>query len=195
MNGGEDKEAIQSSRKQLGFYGTPQEFEENVARPLTSTSKIPTTGLLSQIAHCLCDMLGWNMESGTNKVYCSTTDKPMTLDGITVPTGNVIGYNEKINIRSSEGFFVDITFGAKVFEKGETDIHEWTFHGDSDTKINLVGNSCADITCNCMTNRILDVIRAPSGLCTVNMLGPVRYVHKLKDHTEGPPSPGYWCSQ
>ena len=62
---------------------------------------------------------------------------------------------------------------------GETDYYNVTIHAEPDiTMINKPAH--ADVLTNTSyVNRIPDVIKAPPGLVTTNMMGPARYMHTL----------------
>ena len=60
---------------------------------------------------------------------------------------------------------------------GETDYNNWTIHGEPDiTMVNSPAHMDV-LTNTSYVNRIPDVIKAPPGLVTTNMLGPPRYIH------------------
>ena len=60
---------------------------------------------------------------------------------------------------------------------GEADFNNWTVHSDPDIKMAINPAPMDVLTNTSYVNRIPDVIKAPPGLVTTNMMGPPRYIH------------------
>ncbi len=60
---------------------------------------------------------------------------------------------------------------------GEADCSSYTIHADPDINMTNTPAHIDILTNTSYINRIPDVIKAPPGLVTIDMMGPPRYVH------------------
>lgn len=66
---------------------------------------------------------------------------------------------------------------GRVYGEGETDSNHWKVEGEVDLALSFDAVNYRFTTCSTLDNRIRDVIAAPAGLCSLEMLGAARYQH------------------
>jgi hypothetical protein len=105
-------------------------------------------------------------------VYCRAL-------GFEVPPGALIGTVDRTEVASVEGPSFSFTMEGRIHRKGEVDSNTWQVFGEPDLVLSNDRVPTRFITCSTLVNRIVDVIEAPPGLVSLNMLGAPAFRPRL----------------
>lgn len=111
----------------------------------------------------------------TSRPVLATEPLPVASLGITVDVGNVLGFTDIDEIKTSEGpnFVFEMT--GCVYRPGQTDMNHWKIAGEPDVELSNGAVPTAMTTCSQLVNRIPDVINAQPGFITAEKLPRLRY--------------------
>jgi len=107
-------------------------------------------------------------EIADSDLYCHTL-------GITVPTGNVIGFTDIDTIRTAEGTSFTFEMTGSVYQDGQGDKNDWEIRGEPYLRVTNPVVPTQMTTCTQLVNRIPDVINAAPGFITVDQLPQLKY--------------------
>lgn len=125
----------------------------------------------------LCDKLGLNVVSQTQKCVPMTHDKDIyssTLN-MTVKAGDATGMSAVVTTLTKEGITIESECIGKVYADTDCDKNEWTIYGEPDTTFVVTKPSTVELTCASIVNRIPDVIKAESGFIPTSRMGELKY--------------------
>jgi 4-hydroxy-tetrahydrodipicolinate reductase len=111
----------------------------------------------------------------TSRPVLATEPLPVAALGITVPVGDVLGFTDIDEIKTSEGpgFIFEMT--GCVYRPEQADMNHWKIAGEPDVELSNGAVPTATTTCTQIVNRIPDVINAQPGFVTVEKLPQLRY--------------------
>jgi len=142
---------------------------------LKSTSRPPTFG--RNVLDALVADTGLTPMSitTTSQAVLATKPLPVASLGITVAVGDVLGFTDIDEIKTSEGPSFVFEMTGCVYRSNQTDMNHWKIMGEPDVELSNGAVPTAMTTCTQLVNRIPDVINAQSGFITVEKLPRLRY--------------------
>jgi 4-hydroxy-tetrahydrodipicolinate reductase len=105
----------------------------------------------------------------------ATEPLPVAALGITVPVGDVLGFTDIDEIKTSEGPSFVFEMTGCVYRPEQADMNHWKISGEPDVELSNGAVPTAMTTCTQIVNRIPDVINAQPGFVTVEKLPQLRY--------------------
>jgi 4-hydroxy-tetrahydrodipicolinate reductase len=111
----------------------------------------------------------------TSRPVLATEPLPVAALGITVPVGDVLGFTDIDEIKTSEGPSFVFEMTGCVYRHGQADMNHWKIVGEPDVELSNGAVPTATTTCTQIVNRIPDVINAQPGFVTVEKLPQLRY--------------------
>ena len=136
----------------------------------------------------LAEKLGLTVKSQTQKCVPQThsEDLESTTLGMTVPQGNATGMSAVVTTTTEEGITIESECIGKVYSKDDFDKNEWTVYGEPDTTIVVNRPATVELTCATIVNRIPDVIDAPAGYLSTDLIGePTFKIKPLNEYVKG----------
>ena len=148
---------------------------EQFNRWLESASRPPTFG------RNVLDALV--ADTGLTPISIISTSQPVLASepllvaslGVTVAAGNVLGFTDIDEIKTSEGPSFVFEMTGCVYRPDQTDMNHWKITGEPGVELSNGAVPTAMTTCAQLVNRIPDVINARPGFITVEKLPRLRY--------------------
>jgi 4-hydroxy-tetrahydrodipicolinate reductase len=144
-------------------------------RWLEGAERPPTVG--RNTLDCLAADLGMVVASRDSETKPEMVDEDRycrALDS-TVPAGDVIGFTDIDSATTTSG--VELTFEmlGRVAAAGESDVNEWRVSGEPELVLTTPDLPSGMTTVTQLVNRIPDIVNAPPGFVTIEMLPRPRY--------------------
>jgi 4-hydroxy-tetrahydrodipicolinate reductase len=150
---------------------TPEEFAEWVG----GAERPPTVG--RNTLDALVADLGLVVESteSSTRPEIAEDDRHCQVLDLTVPAGSVIGFTDVDSVRTTTGIEMTFEMLGRVAAPGEPDANDWQVTGEPDLVLATPGVPSRVTTVTQLVNRIPDIINAPPGFVTIEMLPRARY--------------------
>lgn len=120
----------------------------------------------------LCSKLGLHVTKQSQKCVPQIAKQKMyssTLD-MTIPKGYATGMSAVVTTETKEGITIESQCIGKVYDKTEFDRNDWTIEGEPSTRVVIDRPSTVELTCASVVNRIPEVLMAPAGYITTEMM-------------------------
>lgn len=120
----------------------------------------------------LCSKLGLTVTKQTQKCVPHIAKqelKSSTLQ-MTIPKGYATGMSAVVTTETKEGITIESECIGKVYDKTEFDKNDWTIEGEPNTRVIIERPSTVELTCATIVNRIPEVLMAPPGYFTTDMM-------------------------
>jgi 2,4-diaminopentanoate dehydrogenase len=129
------------------------------------------------VADLLCAHLGLTVAEvrETIKPATAEVDVPCTVLDLTVKAGDVTGKVTVVDVTTREGAKLHLELQERLYLPGETDLNRWVIHGTPDVILENPQPATDVLTCAILVNRIPDVLNAPPGYITPDLLPTLRY--------------------
>lgn len=120
----------------------------------------------------LANRLGLHVTHQTQKCVpqIAKNDLNSTTLGMVIPKGRCAGMSAVVTTETKEGVTIESQCIGKVYDKDEFDCNDWTIIGEPNTEVIINRPSTVELTCATVINRIPEVLTAPAGLTTTDML-------------------------
>ena len=138
--------------------------------------------VVRQTLEAMIARLGFSIKSVKSSVEPLVAKAPVfcRVLGLEVPQGALIGTVDKTNVTSVNGPVFSFTMEGRIHREGESDSNSWQVFGEPDLLLSNDRIPTRFITCSTLVNRILDVIKAPPGLVSLDMLEAPVFRQKLE---------------
>ncbi|WP_299984842.1 hypothetical protein [uncultured Ruegeria sp.] len=125
-----------------------------------------------QTLEAMVSRLGLSAADISSTVLPIVADVPIACRalGTEVAVGSLIGTMDTTTLRTVEGPQFEFRMAGRIHQEGESDSNTWRVHGEPDLHLQNDNVPTRFITCSTMVNRIVDVIKAPPGLISLDML-------------------------
>ncbi|MCL1800501.1 MAG: GNAT family N-acetyltransferase [Promicromonosporaceae bacterium] len=119
----------------------------------------------------------------------SDDDVPSATLGRVIPAGDVLGLAARVTTETAEGITLVTQAIGKVYEPGDFDRNDWTFHGEPTTAFSVDRPATVELTCAAIVNRIPAVLNAAPGFITTDQLPDPEYLVRPINEYVHQPSP------
>lgn len=120
----------------------------------------------------LCSKLGLTVTRQTQKCVPHIAKEELyssTLQ-MKIPKGYATGMSAVVTTETKEGIVIESECIGKVYDKTEFDKNDWTIEGEPNTRVIIERPSTVELTCATVVNRIPEVLMAPPGYFTTDMM-------------------------
>ncbi len=90
--------------------------------------------------------------------------------GMVIPKGRCAGMSAVVTTETKEGITIQSECIGKVYDSDEFDCNDWKIIGEPDTQVTINRPSTVELTCASVINRIPEVLCAPAGFFTTDMM-------------------------
>ncbi len=120
----------------------------------------------------LCSKLGLTVVNQTQKCipHVAKEDLYSSTLNMTIPKGYATGMSAIVTTETKEGIVIESECIGKVYDKTECDKNDWTIMGEPNTRVVIERPSTVELTCATVVNRIPEVIMAPAGYFTTDLM-------------------------
>ena len=160
---------------------SPEEFEKEVASA-DNISEVERKKLIKKgefvpsymwnVNGWLCSKLGLTVTKQTQKCVPHIAKQELyssTLQ-MKIPKGYATGMSAVVTTETKEGIVIESECIGKVYDKTEFDKNDWTIEGEPNTRVIIERPSTVELTCATVVNRIPEVLMAPPGYFTTDMM-------------------------
>lgn len=140
------------------------------------------------VGDLLCAHLGLTVTRVEESIRPATEDRDVECVVLetTVGSGDVTGKITVVDMDTVEGAALHLELRERLYLPGEADVNRWAIHGTPDAVVENPQPATDVLTCATIVNRIPDVLNAPPGYITADLLPPLRYRHRpLHDEVVG----------
>ncbi|MDR0366777.1 MAG: dihydrodipicolinate reductase [Bifidobacteriaceae bacterium] len=157
-----------------GVGMTPEEFAREVA-----DANVPSFAM--NVPGWIASQLGLHMTGISQVLMPAYSDHPVksTTLGREIQPGQALGMAARATATTREGIDIVMEVRGVVYEPGDVDLNSWVITGEPTTKVDVDKPNTVELTCATVVNRIPQVIAAPAGFTTVELLPPARYLPTL----------------
>ena len=129
------------------------------------------------VADLLCAHLGLTITGVQETIRPAVVDVdvPCSVLGVTVKAGDVTGKVTVVDVTTAEGTGLHLELQERLYLPGETDLNRWVIRGTPDVTLENPQPATDVLTCATIVNRIPDVLNAPGGYVTPDLLPTLRY--------------------
>ena len=135
----------------------------------------------------LCSKLGLTVKSQTQKTipHIAKEDLESSTLGMTIKKGDCTGMSAVVTTETEEGTTIVSECIGKVYAADEFDCNDWTLEGEPTTRVVIERPATPELTCASVINRIVEVLVAPAGYTTTDMMPENIYKsHNLDEYLE-----------
>ena len=100
--------------------------------------------------------------------------KSSTL-GMTIQKGQATGMSAVVTTKTKEGVIIEAECIGKVYDKNDFDCNDWIIEGEPTTQVTINRPQTVELTCASVINRIPEVLCAPAGFITTDMMPENNY--------------------
>ena len=120
----------------------------------------------------LCSKLGLHVTRQYQKCVPQVAKKEMYSSTLkmTIPKGYATGMSAVVTTETKEGIVIESQCIGKVYDKDEFDRNDWTIEGEPSTRVVIDRPSTVELTCASVVNRIPEVLMAPAGYFTTELM-------------------------
>jgi hypothetical protein len=132
-----------------------------------------------QTLEALVARLGLQVASIVSNVTAVTSGQPVFCRSLAqdIPSGHVVGTIDRTMVTTQEGPRFEFAMEGRLYREGETDTNSWQVQGEPALEFKCDNANYRFTTCSTLINRVPDVIAAPPGLFSLDMLPPPAYRH------------------
>ena len=134
-----------------------------------------------QTLEAIIARLGMSIKSINSSVTPIVAEDPIFCRalGSEVCQGALIGTVDKTEVATVDGPSFSFTMEGRIHREGEFDSNSWHVFGEPDLLLSNDRVPTRFITCSTLVNRILDVIKAPPGLLSLDMMSAPAFQPRL----------------
>ena len=120
----------------------------------------------------LCSKLGLHVTRQYQKCVPQVAKKEMYSSTLkmTIPKGYATGMSAVVTTETKEGIVIESQCIGKVYDKDEFDRNDWTIEGEPSTRVVIDRPNTVELTCASVVNRIPEVLMAPAGYFTTELM-------------------------
>ncbi|MDR0416259.1 MAG: hypothetical protein LBH76_02885 [Propionibacteriaceae bacterium] len=154
-----------------GVGMTPAEFQREIA-----DANVPSFAM--NVPGWIASQLGLTMTGISQILTPAYRDHPVhsTTLGRDIEPGQAIGMAARATATTAEGLDITMEVRGIVYEPGDVDLNSWVIHGEPTTKVDVDRPNTVELTCATIVNRLPQVVDAPPGFTTLELLPPAKYL-------------------
>lgn len=125
----------------------------------------------------LCSKLGLHVTKQTQECVPQIAKNDLNSEtlGMVIPKGRCAGMSAVVTTETKEGITIQSECIGKVYDKDEFDCNDWTIQGEPNTQV-IINRPCTvELTCASVINRIPEVLCAPAGYFTTELMPENNY--------------------
>ena len=126
------------------------------------------------------NMKNQSLKSQVQKCIPQIAEKDIHSEtlGLTIPKGSCTGMSAVVTTETEEGIVIETQCIGKVYGEDDFDCNDWKIIGEPNTEVVINRPSTVELTCATIINRIPEVIMAPGGYFTTDMMPENYYKHR-----------------
>jgi 4-hydroxy-tetrahydrodipicolinate reductase len=154
-----------------GVGMTPEQFQREIAE-----ANVPSFAM--NVPGWIASQLGLTMTEISQVLMPRYSDHPVasTTLGRDIEPGEALGMAARATAKTAEGVAIIMEVRGLVYEPGDTDLNDWVIRGEPTTAVSVDKPNTVELTCGTIVNRLPQVIAAPPGFTTLELLPPAKYL-------------------